>query len=84
MPSIVYGGVKYHMVRHAIQCKHCKETIESTHDHDFKRCSCGTVGIDGGISDGNRIIGNASDIERRSMYRASVRGKYVWLPEQRF
>ena len=30
------------------------------------------VGIDGGISDGNRILGNLSDIEDRSMYCAIV------------
>jgi hypothetical protein len=43
------------------------ETIESKHIHDFKYCSCQAVGIDGGISDGNRILGNLSDIEDRSM-----------------
>ena len=84
MPSIVYGGVKYHMVRHAIYCKACLETIESKDEHDYKVCSCGKVAIDGGISDGNRIIGHPSDIEYRSMYCASIRGKRVWLPELHF
>lgn len=31
-----------------IKCKHCGDIIESTHLHDFKVCSCGTVGVDGG------------------------------------
>ena len=31
--------------------------------HDSKYCSCMAVGIDGGISAGNRILVNLSDIE---------------------
>jgi hypothetical protein len=81
MPSIVYGGLRYTQTRHAIQCKKCLETIESKHVHDFKLCSCGAVGIDGGISAGNRILGNLSDIEERSMYCAIVQKKKVWLPQ---
>jgi hypothetical protein len=72
MPSIVYGGVRYTQIRHAIQCKKCLEIIESKHIHDFKICSCRAVGIDGGISEGNRILGNLSDIEERSMFCANV------------
>jgi hypothetical protein len=79
MPSIVYGGVRYTQTRHAIQCKKCLETIESTHIHDLKYCSCGAVGIDGGISDGNRILGNQADIENRCMYCAVYERKKVWL-----
>lgn len=81
MPYIVYAGVKYIQTRHAVHCKKCLETIESNHIHDFKYCSCGAVGIDGGISAGNRIIGNVSDIENRSMYCAIVGKKTIWLPE---
>ena len=81
MPSIVYAGVKYIQTRHAIQCKKCLETIESKDIHDLKYCPCGAVGIDGGISDGNRIIGNLSDINHRSMYCAIVQNKKIWLPQ---
>jgi hypothetical protein len=80
MSFIVYGGVKYTQVRHAIYCNTCLETIESTHIHDFKMCSCGAVGIDGGLSDGNRILGDPSDIQIRSMYCAMVDKKSIWLP----
>ena len=75
MSTIIYGGVKYTQIRHAIYCKNCKETIESKDIHDLKYCSCGTVGIDGGIYEGNRIIGNNSDIENRSIYQAIVNNK---------
>ena len=80
MSSIVYAGVKYIQRRHAIQCKKCLETIESNHTYDFKYCPCRAVGIDGGISDGNRILGNLSDIEDRRMYSVIVGKKKIWLP----
>jgi hypothetical protein len=80
MPFIVYAGVKYIQIRHAIQCKKCLETIESKHTHDLKYCSCKAVGLDGGIEDGNHILGNPSDIENKSMYCANVQGKKIWLP----
>jgi hypothetical protein len=81
MPFIRYAGVKYIQIRHAIQCKKCLETIESKDSHDFKYCSCRAVGIDGGISDRNRILGNLSDIEHRSMYCAVIHTKKIWLPQ---
>ena len=84
MPSIVYGGVLYSQVRHAIYCKLCKDTIESKHRQDFKWCSCRSIGIDGGIEPGNSIIGDPENIEQRSIYCASVNGKKIWLPENIF
>jgi len=82
MPSIIYGGVKYNQTRHALYCKKCCETIESAHVHDFKMCACGAVGVDGGISDSNRILGNNTDIETRSLYCAFVNNKRIWLPKE--
>lgn len=79
MSSIVYGGVKYTQTRHAIQCKKCLDIIESKFIHDFKMCSCGAVGVDGGISAGNSIVGNLLDFSNRSMYCAIVDKKKVWL-----
>jgi len=80
MPSIVYGGVRYIQIRHAIMCKQCLQTVESKHLHDFKFCACGAVGIDGGIEAGNRILGDLSDMEVRSLYCAFVNKKRIWLP----
>lgn len=81
MPSIIYGGVRYHQTRHAMYCKKCKETVESKENHDFKQCSCGATGVDGGITASNRILGNLSDMEDRRMYRATVDKKKLWLPQ---
>ena len=79
MPSIVYDGLIYTQTRHAIKCRKCLETIESKHSRDFKYCSCKTVGIDGGISSGNRVLGNPSDMEYKSMYCSIVNKKKLWL-----
>lgn len=80
--ELVYGGVKYYKVRHAVMCRRCKETIESSdkNAHDYKVCACGSVGIDGGIKDG-RLIGSLEHMENRSVYSAKVAGKTLWLPE---
>jgi hypothetical protein len=36
------------IVRNAAQCALCKDTVESQHRHDFVRCSCGEIFVDGG------------------------------------
>ena len=81
MPSILYGGVRYSQTRHAIYCKKCSTTIESKSNHNFVMCPCGAVGVDGGIGPSNRVLGKLTDMEERSMYRASVNGKKLWLPQ---
>ena len=74
--ELVYGGVKYKKVRHAVMCKLCKETIESLHVHDYKLCACKSVGIDN-----DRLIGSLKNMEDRSVYCAKVSGKTLWLPD---
>lgn len=41
---------KYKITKNAIKCKKCGEILESKYTHDFKMCSCGTCGVDGGHS----------------------------------
>jgi hypothetical protein len=36
------------ILRNAIECRKCGDTIESRSVHDFKFCSCGAVFVDGG------------------------------------
>ena len=79
MSSLVFGGVKYIRVRHAVFCLLCKDTIESKGYHDFKYCSCGAIGIDDG-----RVLGDPKDIETRNVYCANVNGKKLWLPEDAY
>jgi hypothetical protein len=82
MVTIIYGALKHKQVRHAVYCLKCRETVESFYEHDYKMCLCGLVGVDGGIYEGNRYIGKPEDMEIRSVYRASVNGKYIWLSDE--
>lgn len=36
------------ILENKIRCKKCGDILESNFTHDFKFCSCGAVGIDGG------------------------------------
>jgi hypothetical protein len=56
----------------------CDETVESKEIHDFKMCSCGAVGVDGGIE--GRILGDPALIDLRSVYAAWIGGKLVFMP----
>lgn len=44
-----------------IQCKKCKDIIESKHVHDFKWCKCKSIAVDGGL-EYLRRIGNFENI----------------------
>lgn len=48
-----------------VKCKHCGDIIESKSIHDYKRCSCGKVGIDGGLNYLKRL-GELDDFEELS------------------
>lgn len=53
------------IIKNKIRCKKCKDTVESTHVHDFRWCSCRTVAVDGG-KDYLRRVGNREDYEELS------------------
>ena len=57
------------IIRNAIQCKHCGDTIESVNVHDYVTCSCGACSVDGG-----------HDYLRRS-YVTSPKDDYIDLSE---
>ena len=38
----------YSIFVNRIKCKHCGDVLTSETRNDFKMCSCGKVGIDGG------------------------------------
>lgn len=45
--------------RNIIKCKHCGDVIESINRHNFKRCKCGKVAIDGGLAYSKRSFPDA-------------------------
>lgn len=38
------------ILRNRAQCKLCGDIVESVHVHDFRRCKCGAMAVDGGKS----------------------------------
>ena len=58
-----------------IQCKKCKDIIESKHVHDFKWCSCGAVAVDGGL-EYLRRVGNIEDIIELSEFEMKQEETY--------
>jgi hypothetical protein len=45
-------------------------------------CSCNSVGVDGGLGAGSRIIGAMENMEPRSVYCTYLNGKRLWLPPE--
>ena len=43
------------------KCKKCGDIIESKEVNDFKRCTCGSIAVDGGLEYIKRV-GNKDDI----------------------
>ena len=57
---------KEEIISNKIKCKKCGDVIESKTNNDLKRCSCGTVAVDGGKEYLKRI-GNEEDYEELSI-----------------
>ena len=54
-------------IQNQIECVKCGERIYSAYRHDFKVCTCGLVGVDGGLAYLRRL-GNRSDYIEHSTY----------------
>jgi uncharacterized Zn finger protein len=62
------GGERYpKLTKNAVRCRRCGDVIESKTPHELVRCSCGTVGVDGGLSY-RRRVGFESDVEELSEF----------------
>lgn len=53
------------IIKNAVKCKKCKTVITSKHRHNFVKCKCGAVGVDGG-TDYLRRVGKEDDYEELS------------------
>lgn len=51
---------KEEIISNKIKCKKCGDIVESKSTNDYKRCSCGTVAVDGDTEYLKRI-GNEND-----------------------
>lgn len=70
------------MIRNIAKCKKCGDIIESKHRHDFVRCSCGAIFVDGG-HDYIRRGGNQFDEEfdRQNSYIVEKPTPEVTVPD---
>ena len=59
---------KEEIISNKIKCKKYGDIIESKSTNEYKRCSCGTVAIDGG-KDYLKRIGNEEDYEKMSIVK---------------
>jgi len=55
------------ILRNSIKCNHCNDEIESKHVHDFVRCKCGKVSVDGGLAYGKTMFTSLSDFTNTSI-----------------
>jgi hypothetical protein len=56
------------VITNKAQCRLCKDIIESKSRHDYVRCSCGEIAVDGGTDYRKRSAGNLSNILELSEY----------------
>ena len=62
------------IVTNKAQCKLCGDIIESLNRHDYKRCGCGEIAVDGGKSYLRRSARDLSNIiELSEVYQEEVK-----------
>lgn len=60
------------ILKNAIRCNHCGTIIESLYRHDYRRCPCGRVAVDGGLSILRRAFIEDGDYTELSEYSREV------------
>lgn len=58
------------IVQNEVTCNKCGDRVFSAHRHDFKRCKCGAIAVDGGL-DYLRRVGDISDYTDTSMHMSN-------------
>ena len=56
------------IIRNRCRCRRCGDIIESRYTHEFVRCSCGAIAVDGGKEYLRRSFYNMDDIEELSEF----------------
>lgn len=77
------------ILKNTIRCNYCGDVIESTYRHDYVKCSCGRVAVDGGRDYLRRSFTNSPDdytelsvINKKSMNQnRSVRLLFALFPK---
>ncbi len=63
------------LIKNAIQCKECGDIIESTHTHNFVRCSCGSCAVDGGLEYQRILCKNRDVFVNLAVYEKTDKNK---------
>ncbi len=56
------------LAKNKARCKLCGDVKESTHVHDLRTCSCGSLSVDGGLAYVRRLFVSADQYEELSEY----------------
>lgn len=64
------------IIKNVARCRKCLDIIESKTVHDFKRCKCGAIFVDGG-KDYIRRGGMLEDIEELSVIKKDFIDKAI-------
>lgn len=67
--KIISIAVQY---KNKVKCKLCGDIIESKNTHDFQKCKCGAIFVDGGLS--YRRMGFPADMQPEDVI------EYIWEP----
>ncbi len=72
--------IKYEIViKNTIQCRKCGDIIESTQEHEFRRCKCGAVAVDGAFKYLRRC-GNLEDMIELSVCKeVTMEEAIAWM-----
>lgn len=56
------------LIRNRARCLLCGDVIESVRTHDFVRCSCGALAVDGGTAYVRRVFKNRDAYQDMSVF----------------
>lgn len=69
MPSLMFEGERYFLVRNMIQCVECSQVIETHAVNDYYQCRCKRIAISGGLEYTNQFYGKPEDILDVSIWK---------------
>lgn len=56
------------LIHNRAKCLLCGDVIESVRTHDFVRCSCGALAVDGGTAYARRVFKNRDAYQDMSVF----------------
>jgi len=60
---------KHTLIVNKARCRKCNDIVISAYRHDFKKCKCGNIFVDGGLDYLRRGAASLEDIEELSEWK---------------